>query len=46
MLLKKKKPEKSLDEHDNLSEYNSIKNELDVIYDHITQGIQIRSKCN
>ena len=33
-------------DEDNLSKYNSIKNELDVIYDHITEGMRIRSKCN
>ena len=38
--------EKNLDEDDNLSKYNKIKTELDAIYDHITEGICIRSKCN
>ena len=38
--------EKNLDEDDNLSEYNNIKNELGAIYDHITEGRRIRSKCN
>ena len=38
--------EKSLDKDDNLSKYNSIKNELNVIYDHTTDGIHITSKCN
>ena len=38
--------EKNLDEDDNLSKYNNIKNELDAIHDHITEGIRIRSKCN
>ena len=38
--------EKCLDEDDNISKYNAIKNELDAIYDHITEGIRIRSKCN
>ena len=38
--------EKDLDENDNLSKYNNIKNELDAIFDHITDGIRIRSKCN
>ena len=33
-------------DEDNLSKYNSIKNELDLIYDHITEGMRIRSKCN
>ena len=37
--------EKSLDEDDNLIKYNAIKNELDIIYDHIAEGIRIRSKC-
>ena len=37
--------EKCLDKDDNLSKYNTIKNELDAIYDHITEGIRIRSKC-
>ena len=37
---------KSLDENDNLSKYSAIKNELVAIYDHITAGIRIRSKCN
>ena len=37
--------EKCLDKDDNLSKYNAIKNELDAIYDHITEGIRIRSKC-
>ena len=38
--------EKSLDEDDKLSKCNAIKNELDAIYDHITEGIRIRSKCD
>ena len=38
--------EKNLYEDDNLSKYNNIKNQLDVIYDHITEGMLIRSKCN
>ena len=39
-----KKLEGKLDE-DNLSKYNSVKNELDKIYDHIAEGTPIRSKC-
>ena len=35
--------QKCLDEDDNLSKYNTIKNELDVFYDHITEFIRIRS---
>ena len=38
--------EKSLDEYDNLSKCNVIKDELDAIYHLITKGIRIRSKCN
>ena len=30
----------------NLSKYNSIKDKLDVIYNHITEGIRLRSKCD
>ena len=39
-----KQLKRNLDE-DNVSKYNSIKNELDVIYNHITEDIQIKSKC-
>ena len=35
--------EKCLDEDDNLSKNNATDNELDAIYDHITEGIRIRS---
>ena len=38
--------ENNLDKDGNLSKYNNIKNELDGIYDHITEGIHLRSKCN
>ena len=47
-IIKKKKLKKlkgNLDE-DNLSKYNSVKNELDEIYNYIVEGTQIRSKCN
>ena len=40
-----KKLEEKLDE-DNLSKYDSVKNELDEMYDHIAEGIRIRSKCD
>ena len=33
-------------DEDHLSKYDSVKNELDEIYDHIAEGIQIRSKCD
>ena len=36
----------SLDDANNLGKYDSIKNELDAIYDYIAEGIRIRSKCN
>ena len=36
----------SLDDANNLGKYNSIENELDEIYDHITEDIRIRSKCD
>ena len=41
-----KKLEISLDHATNLGKYNSIKNELDAIYNHIAEGIHIRSKCD
>ena len=41
-----KKLEISLDDANNLGKYNSIKNELDAIYNHIAEGIRIRSKCD
>ena len=40
-----KKHEGKLDK-DNLNKYDSVKNELDEIYDHIAEGIRIRSKCD
>ena len=40
-----KKLEGNLDE-DNLSKYNSVKNELDEIYDHIAEDTRIRRKCD
>ena len=33
-------------DEDSLSKYDSVKNELDEIYDHIAEGIRIRSKCD
>ena len=40
-----KKLEGKLDE-DNLSKYNSVKNELDGTYDHTAEDTRIRSKCD
>ena len=39
-----KKLKRHLNE-DKLNKYHSVKNEFDLIYDHITEGIRIRSKC-
>ena len=33
-------------DEDNLSKYDSVKNELDEIYDNIAEGMRIRSKCD
>ena len=41
-----KKLEISLDDANNFGKYNSIKNELDAIYDHIAERIRIRTKCD
>ena len=41
-----KKLEMSLHDANSLGKYNSIKNELDAIYDHIAEGIIIRSKSD
>ena len=41
-----KKPEIILSDANSLGQYNSIKNELEAIYDHISEGIRIRSKCD
>ena len=38
--------EKSVDEDDNLKKYTAIKNQLDTIYDHITESILNRGKCD
>ena len=46
LFLHSKEKSSNLDEDDNLSKYNSIKNELDAIYKHTTEGICIRSECN
>ena len=35
-----------LDDNDNQSKYSAIKIELGTIYDHITEGIRIKSKCD
>ena len=35
-----------MDDANNLGKYDSIKNELEVIYNHIAEGIRIRGKCS
>ena len=35
-----------MDDANNLSKYDSTKNELQVIYNHIAEGIRIRGKCS
>ena len=34
-----------MDDANNLGRYNSIKSKLDAIYNHIAEGLPIRSKC-
>ena len=41
-----KKLEICIDDANTLGKYNFIKNELEAIYDHIAEGIGIRSKCD
>ena len=41
-----KKLENDLESSDNLRKYESLKNDLELIYDHIAEGVRIRSKCD
>ena len=41
-----KKLENNLESSDNLRKYESLKNDLELIYDHIAEGVRIRSKCD
>ena len=43
---KLKELEGNLNTEDNIQSHNIYKKELDSIYDHITEGIRIRSKCD
>ena len=43
---KLKELEGNLNTEDNIQSYNIYKKELDSVYDHITEGIRIRSKCD
>ena len=38
--------EPKLDTEENIQQHKSCKKELEVIYDHIGEGIRVRSKCN
>ena len=39
-----KKLENNLENSDNLRKYGSLKNDLELIYDHIAEGVRLRSK--
>ena len=41
-----KKLENDLDNSYSLRKYDSLKNNLDIIYDRIPEGVRIRSKCD
>ena len=41
-----KKLENNLESSENLRKYESLKNDLELIYDHIDEGIRLRSKCD
>ena len=41
-----KKLENNLESSENLSKYESLKNNLELIYDHIAEEDRLRSKCN
>ena len=40
------KLQNNLESSDNLRKYKSLKNNLELIYGHIAEGVRIRSKCN
>ena len=35
-----------MESRDNLRKHESLKNDLELIYDHIPEGVRIRSKCD
>ena len=41
-----KKLENNLEISENVRKYESLKNNLDLIYNHIAEGFRLRSKCN
>ena len=40
-----KKLENNLESSENLRKYESLKNNLELIYNHIAEGVRLRSKC-
>ena len=41
-----KKLENNLESSENLIKYESLKNDVESIYDHIAEGVKLRSKCD
>ena len=41
-----KKLENNLENSDNLRKYERLKNDLELIYDHLAEGVRLRSKCD
>ena len=41
-----KKLENNLKSCENLRKYKSLKNDLELIYNHIAEGVRLRSKCD
>ena len=41
-----KKLENNLESSENLRKYESLKNDLELNYDHIAEGVRLRSKCD
>ena len=38
--------ENNLESSENLRKYESLKNDLELIYNHIAEGVRLRSKCD
>ena len=41
-----KKRENNLESSENLRKYESLKNDLELIYNHIAEGVRLRSRCD
>ena len=41
-----KKLENNLEHSNNLRKYERLKNDLELIYDHVAEGVRLRSKCD